>query len=313
MAHHHLRSTAATCHWGFFDAALKPVLSVKSGDEVTIETISGGPQQLPDPKRFHIPPEMHDVHANSERSLPGHILTGPVAIDGAEPGDVLEVEILEVKLRQDWGYNVIRPLAGILPDDFHESRLIHIPLDAEKMVGRMPWGLDLPLKPFFGVMGVAPPPAWGRVSSIQPRAFGGNLDNKELGAGAKLFLPVFVPGALFSCGDGHGVQGDGEVCITAIETALQGRFVFRLRKDLRMNYPRAETASHYITMFMDPDLDRCAENAVRDMIVLLGEKRNLSREDAYTLCSLAADLRVTQAVNGSKGVHCMIEKAIVHG
>ena len=313
MAHHHLRSAAATCHWGFFDAALKPVLSVKSGDEVTIETISGGPQQLPDPKRFHIPPEMHDVHANCERALPGHILTGPVAIDGAQPGDVLEVEILEVKLRQDWGYNVIRPLAGILPDDFHESRLIHIPLDAEKMVGRMPWGLDLPLKPFFGVMGVAPPPAWGRVSSIQPRAFGGNLDNKELGAGAKLFLPVFVPGALFSCGDGHGVQGDGEVCITAIETALKGRFVFRLRKDLRMNYPRAETASHYITMFMDPDLDRCAENAVRDMIVLLGEKRNLSREDAYTLCSLAADLRVTQAVNGSKGVHCMIEKAIVHG
>ena len=313
MAHHHLRSAAATCHWGFFDAALKPVLTVRSGDEVTIETISGGPQQLPDPKRFHIPPEMHDVHANSERSLPGHILTGPVAIEGAEVGDVLEVDILDVKLRQDWGYNVIRPLAGILPDDFHEARLIHIPLDAAKMTGRLPWGLDLPLKPFFGVMGVAPPPAWGRVSSIQPRAFGGNLDNKELGAGAKLFLPVFVPGALFSCGDGHGVQGDGEVCITAIETALQGRFAFRLRKDLRLRYPRAETATHYITMFMDPDLDRCAENAVRDMIVLLGEKRNLSREDAYTLCSLAADLRITQAVNGSKGVHCMIEKALVHG
>jgi acetamidase/formamidase len=313
MAHHHLRSAAATCHWGFFDAALKPVLTVKSGDEVTIETISGDQRVLPDPKRFHIPPEMHDVHANSERSLPGHILTGPVAIEGAEVGDVLEVEILEVRLRQDWGYNVIRPLAGILPDDFHEARLIHIPLDAQKMVGHMPWGLELPLKPFFGVMGVAPPSAWGRVSSIQPRAFGGNLDNKELGAGAKLYLPVFVPGALFSCGDGHGAQGDGEVCITAIETALQGRFAFRLRKDLRLKYPRAETATHYVTMFMDPDLDRCAENAVRDMIVLLGEKRNLSREDAYTLCSLAADLRVTQAVNGSKGVHCMIEKAIVHG
>jgi acetamidase/formamidase len=313
MAHHHLQSTAATCHWGFFDATLTPVLSVKSGDEVTIETISGDPRVLPDPKRFHIPPEMHDVHANCERPLPGHILTGPVAVEDAQVGDVLEVDILEVKLRQDWGYNVIRPLAGILPDDFHEVRLIHIPLDAEKMVGRMPWGLDLPLKPFFGVMGVAPPPAWGRLSSIQPRAFGGNLDNKELGAGAKLFLPVFAPGALFSCGDGHGVQGDGEVCITAIETALQGRFAFKLRKDLRLKYPRAETATHYITMYMDPDLDRCAENAVRDMIVLLGEKRNLSREDAYTLCSLAADLRVTQAVNGSKGVHCMIEKAIVHG
>jgi len=313
MTDHHLRAGAATCHWGFFDAALKPALVVRSGDEVTVDTISGGPQQLPDASRFHIPPEMKEVHDKSERMLPGHILTGPIAIDGAMPGDVLEIEILEVKLRQDWGYNIIRPLAGILPDDFHEPRLIHIPLDAQKMVGRLPWGLDLPLKPFFGVMGVAPPPAWGRVTSIVPRAFGGNLDNKELGAGAKLFLPVFMPGALFSCGDGHGVQGDGEVCITAIETALEGRFAFKLRKDLRLNYPRAETASHYITMFTDPDLDRCAENAVRDMIALLGEKRNLSREDAYTLCSLAADLRVTQAVNGSKGIHCMIEKSVVHG
>ena len=172
----------------------------------------------------------------------------------------------------------------------------------------MPWGLDLPLKPFFGVMGVAPPPAWGRITSLIPRAMGGNLDNKELGAGAKLYLPVFVPGALFSCGDGHGVQGDGEVCVTAIETALQGRFRLTLRKDLRLDYPRAETPTHYMTMAMDPDLDQCVVRALRDMIVLLGEKRNLSREDAYTLCSLAADLRVTQTVNGSKGIHCMIAK-----
>jgi acetamidase/formamidase len=134
-----------------------------------------------------------------------------------------------------------------------------------------------------------------------------------IGAGAKLYLPVFVPGALFSCGDGHGVQGDGEVCVTAIETALQGRFRLTLRKDLRLNYPRAETQTHYMTMAMDPDLDQCVVRALRDMIVLLGEKRNLSREDAYTLCSLAADLRVTQTVNGSKGIHCMIEKAVVHG
>jgi acetamidase/formamidase len=142
---------------------------------------------------------------------------------------------------------------------------------------------------------------------------GGNLDNKELGAGAKLYLPVFVPGALFSCGDGHGVQGDGEVCVTAIETALQGRFRLTLRNDLRLAYPRAETPTHYMTMAMDPDLDQCVVRALRDMIVLLGEKRNLSREDAYTLCSLAADLRVTQTVNGSKGIHCMIEKTVVHG
>jgi acetamidase/formamidase len=268
---------------------------------------------LPDRSRFHIPPELDAVHANNERMVPGHILTGPIAIDGAEPGDVLEVDILDIKLRQDWGFNLFRPLMGTLPDDFPDFRLINIPLDEKRMVGRLPWGLDLPLKPFFGVMGVSPPPSWGRITSLIPRAMGGNIDNKELTPGAKLYLPVFVPGALFSCGDGHGAQGDGEVCVTAIETALQGRFKFTLRKDLRFIYPRAETQTHYITMAMDPDLDQCVVRALRDMIVLLGEKRGLSREDAYTLCSLAADLRVTQTVNGSKGIHCMIEKAIAHG
>ncbi|MDA9443517.1 amidase [Bradyrhizobium sp. CCBAU 51745] len=313
MTHHHLHASAETCHWGFFEASLKPVLTVASGDEVTVDTISGGPEVIPDRSRFHVPPEMTEVHAKSDRMVPGHILTGPIAVGGAEPGDVLQVDILDVKLRQDWGWNLIKPLAGTLPDDFHETRLLNIPLDRARMVGRMPWGLDLPLKPFFGVMGVSPPASWGRISSLVPRAMGGNLDNKELGAGATLYLPVFVPGAMFSCGDGHGVQGDGEVCVTAIETALSGRFRLTLRKDLRFAYPRAETPTHYITMAMDPDLDQCAVRALRDMIALLGETRNLSREDAYTLCSLAADLRVTQTVNGSKGIHCMIEKAIVHG
>ena len=313
MPHHHLRSSPETCHWGYFDANLKPVLTIASGDEVTIETVSGGPEVVPDKSRFHVPPELVDIHTKCERILQGHILTGPVAVAGAEPGDVLEVDILDVQLRQDWGCNLIRPLSGTLPDDFLETRILNIPLDRERMVGRMPWGLDLPLKPFFGVMGVAPPPAWGRITSLIPRAMGGNLDNKELDAGAKLYLPVFVPGALFSCGDGHGVQGDGEVCVTAIETALQGRFRLTLRKDLRLEYPRAETPDHYMTMAMDPDLDQCVVRALRDMIVLLGEKRNLSREDAYTLCSLAADLRVTQTVNGSKGIHCMIAKTVVHG
>jgi len=313
MTHHHLHASPATCHWGFFEAKLKPVLAIDSGDEVTIDTITGGPDVLPDRSRFHIPPELDAVHANNERMVPGHILTGPIAIAGAEPGDVLEVDILDIKLRQDWGFNLFRPLMGTLPDDFPEYRQINIPLDAKRMVGHMPWGLELPLKPCFGVMGVAPPSSWGRITSLVPRAMGGNIDNKELTPGAKLYLPVFVPGALFSCGDGHGAQGDGEVCVTAIETALQGRFRFTLRKDLRFTYPRAETPTHYITMAMDPDLDQCVVRALRDMIVLLGEKRGLSREDAYTLCSLAADLRVTQTVNGSKGIHCMIEKAIAHG
>lgn len=310
MTHHTLTVSPETCHWGFFDAALAPRLTVASGDSVTIETVTGAPEMLP-PAGFHVPPELLAVHAQAERMLPGHILTGPVAVEGAEPGDVLEVRIDAVGLRQDWGYNVIRPLAGTLQDDFHETRHITIPLDREAMVGKLPWGLDLPLKPFFGVMGVAPPPAWRRITSIVPRAHGGNIDNKELVAGATLFLPVFVPGGLFSCGDGHGAQGDGEVCVTAIETALTGTFTFILRKDLGFCYPRAETPTHYITMGMDPDLDQCAVRALRDMIVLLGEKAGLSREDAYTLCSLAADLRVTQTVNGSKGIHCMIDKTLV--
>lgn len=313
MPHHYVAASPKTCHWGFFEAKLKPVLRIASGDEVTIDTVSGSPEVIPDRSKFHVPPELDAIHNENERMLPGHILTGPIAVADAEPGDVLQVDILDIQLRQDWGWNVIRPLMGTLPEDFPEQRLVNIPLDAKRMVGRMPWGLDLPLKPFFGVMGVSPPPAWGRISSLVPRAMGGNIDLKELVPGTKLFLPVFVPGAMFSCGDGHGAQGDGEVCVTAIETALQGRFRFVLRKDLNFSTPRAETPTHYITMAMHPDLDRCAENALRDMIVLLGEQRGLSREDAYMLCSLAADLHVTQTVNGSKGIHCMIEKTIVHG
>jgi acetamidase/formamidase len=277
---------------------------------VTIDTVTGPPAHVPK-SGFYVPPELAEIHERAERSLPGHILTGPVAVAGARPGQVLEVRVLEVALRQDWGYNLIRPLAGTLPDDFHETRLLHIPLDMEKRVAQLPWGTILPLRPFFGVMGVAPPAAWGRITSIIPRAHGGNLDNKELIPGATLYLPVFVEGALFSCGDGHGVQGDGEVCVTAIETALTGTFELILRDDLAFTYPRAETPTHFITMGMDPDLDQCVVIALRDMIRLVCERSNLSREDAYTLCSLAADLRVTQTVNGSKGIHVMLAKSLV--
>jgi acetamidase/formamidase len=312
MTHHHLKASGATCHWGFFDAALKPKLVIASGDTVTVDTVTGAPEVHPKQgSGFTTPPEIADVHAHAEKTLPGHILTGPIAVEGAKPGHVLEVRIEDIQLRQDWGYNVIRPLAGTLQSDFHATRLLHIPLDLNAKVGKLPWGLELELAPFFGVMGTAPPPAWGRVTSIVPRAFGGNLDNKEMVAGATIFLPVFVGGGLFSCGDGHAAQGDGEVCVTAIETALQGRFTFILREDLAFTYPRAETPTHYLTMGMDPDLDRCAEMALRDMIVLIGEVAGLSREDAYTLCSIAADLRVTQTVNGSKGIHCMLAKKLL--
>lgn len=307
-----LKASPETCAWGYFDATLPPALEVESGETVVIETVSGGPEHTPPRDAgFHIPPELFEIHARSDRQLPGHILTGPVAVAGAKPGHVLEVQIVDVKLRQDWGWNLIRPLSGTLPDDFQTGRVENIPLDLDAMTARLSWGLELPLKPFFGVMGVAPPVNWGRISTIQPRAHGGNIDNKELVAGTTLYLPVFSEGALFSCGDGHGAQGDGEVCVTAIETALEGTFRLVLRGDLDLSYPRAETPTHLITMGMHEDLDRCAEMALRDMISWIVARTGLSREDAYMLCSLAGDLRITQTVNGNKGVHMMMERTLL--
>ncbi len=299
-----------TCHWGYFDAALSPVATIASGDEVTINTVSGGPQALPG-EGFHVPPELLALHAEGPPAMPGHILTGPVAVEGAKRGDVLQVDILDVQLRQDWGYNFIRPLAGTLPHDFDETHMNILRLDDENGVAEMPWGLKLPLAPFFGVMAVAPPPQWGRISTIEPRAHGGNLDNKELVAGTTLYLPVHTEGALFSCGDGHGAQGDGEVCVTAIETALQGRFRLTVRKDLDLDYPQAETPTHLITMGMHADLDVCVEMALRRMITEIAARVGISRAEAYMLCSLAGDLRITQTVNREKGVHMMMEKALL--
>jgi acetamidase/formamidase len=251
------------------------------------------------------------VHQKNDRFAGApHILTGPVAVEGAEPGNVLQVDILDIKLRQDWGFNLIRPLGGTLPDEFPEGRILNIPLDAEKMIGRLPFGVDIPLKPFFGIMGVAPPKNWGRCTSVIPRSFGGNIDNKQLVAGTTLYLPVHVAGANFSCGDGHGAQGDGEVCLTAIETALQGKFRLTVRKDMVLKQPRAETPTHVITMGFDTSLDRAMETALREMIDYLVETKNITRMNAYTLCSVGVDFHVTQTVNTSKGVHGMLPKAL---
>ena len=310
MATHRLDAGPDTVHWGFFDAALKPLITVDSGDTVTFSTVSGHPNQVPKPgSGLAIPPALSAIHEKLQPKLGGpHILTGPVAVRGAKAGQVLEVRIKSIELNYDWGYNTVRPLAGALPDDFHEMRVMHIPLDKKRNVGTLPWGLELPLKPFFGIMAVAPPPGWGAIPTQPPRKNGGNMDNKELVAGTTLYLPVHVDGALFSCGDGHGVQGDGEVCVTAIETGLIGTFELIVRPDMKLEWPMAETPTHIMTMGFDPDLDDCVVIALRDMIKLICARTNLSREDAYTLCSLAADLRVTQVVNGTKGIHVMLEK-----
>jgi acetamidase/formamidase len=239
------------------------------------------------------------------------MLTGPIHVDGALPGNVLQIDILEITPVDRWGYVAIMPLKGTLPDAFDEPAIMHPVIDLDRGTARLPWGTDITLDPFFGVIAVAPPPHWGRCSSIQPRKFGGNLDNKELRAGSTLYLPVFNEGALFSAGDGHGVQGDGEVCVTALETGLRGTFRLTVRCDLDYAYPFAETATHLISMGLHAELDEAARIAVREMIAHIRRRSSLSREEAYMLCSLAADLRVTQTVDGEKGCHMLLAKALL--
>ncbi len=311
---HRLTSVPEHLHWGAFSAEFPAAIEVAPGDQVVIETISGGPDQIPEEKRDTLLADHAAFIADGRKPiLPGHILTGPVAVRSAEPGDVLEVRIIDVQLRQDWAWNMIMPLKGSLPEDFPAKRVIPIELDDDAGTATPPWGIELPVKPFFGVMGVAPPAEWGTITSIVPQPHGGNLDIKELGAGATVYFPVYNAGGMFSTGDGHALQGDGESCLSAAETALIGTFEFHVRKDLSLNMPRAETAAHYITIGVDVDLDDAAKQALRDMIVLITERTNLSREDAYSLISLAGDVRISQLVNVNKGCHVMLPKAALHG
>ena len=310
---HHLAASSKTCHWGNFAADIPPVLQISSGDSVVVEAISGAPAVVPK-SGFYVPSAYEDIHQNLDPPFKGgHILTGPIRVSGAGAGDTLEVRVRDIKLGTDWGWNYIRPLSGALYEDFHEYKLIHVPLDSERMRARMPWGVELPLSPFFGVMGTAPPSDWGMVRSIEPRAFGGNLDCKELGIGARIFFPVFVEGANFSAGDGHALQGDGEVNVTAIETALTGTFEFHLHKNKPLDLPYAETDTHYITLGLDPDLDQAAKQALREMIKLATARTNLTKEDVYALLSICGDLRISQVVNGVKGCHVMLAKEHLHG
>jgi len=316
MAIHSVAATPETITWGIFDAAVPPVLTVESGDTVVLECVSGAPDVLPDAKSgFTVPPALLAIHASNPPRLGPHILTGPVAIAGAEPGDMLEVRIDRIELGADWGFCGFRPLFGTLPEDFPDRFLTHIAVDRARGIGRLPYGVELTLAPFFGVMGVAPPPSFGPISTKEPRQHGGNLDNKELTAGTTLFLPVWVPGANFSAGDGHGVQGDGEVCINALEMCLTGTFTFTLHKrhgsEALLTQPRGETATHYISMGMNEDLDQAMKQALREMISFICARSNLSREEAYQFCSLAVDFHVTQTVNGEKGVHGLLKKGVL--
>src|ERR1044072_640950 len=313
-ATHTLKPTPKTVAWGGYEAATAPVLRIKSGDTVEVHTlITSTPPRL---EGAGVPPDqieqaLRDIFKEVTNKGPGgHILTGPIYIEGAEPGDVLEVQIKSIKLAIPYAYNAFSPGRGFLPEDFPYAKMKIIPLDEKRMVARFSDTIEIPLRPFFGSLGVAPPETSGRISSAPPWIHAGNLDNKELVAGTTLFIPVHAKGALFLAGDGHAAQGNGEVDITALETSLIGTFQFIVRKDMRLRWPRAETATHFITMGIHEDLSEATKMAVREMIDFLVNEKHLSRDDAYMLTSAAADLSITQLVDGNKGVHAMIAKTI---
>jgi acetamidase/formamidase len=295
--------------WGYLEAQRTPVLSVASGDIVTLHSFpAGGAETLPADRQLVDPDYLKALDTLPQGPGP-HFITGPVHVRGAVPGDALQIDILDVKVRQDWGFAAILPLLGTLPDEFTDYEIVHALIDRRRNVATMPWGTELPLAPFFGILATAPPAAWGRVGSPVPRAFGGNMDNKELRPGSTLYLPVFNEGALFYAGDGHAVQGDGEVSITALETGVTGTFRLTVRKDMSLTWPFAETATHLMSIGLDEDLDDAAKQAVREMVAHICARSDLTRNQAYMLCSLAGNLRVTQMVDGNKGVHMLFPKA----
>ena len=312
---HRLEATPSTVAYGYYWSAAAPVLRIASGDIIDVDTLlTNNPTGLaragvPDAK---IQASLKAIvgEVTGDRKGPGgHILTGPVFVEGAEPGDVLEVKILSIDLPIDYGYN---GCSGYLPDNCEKDVPAKIlALDRQHMTAEFEPGIVIPLRPFYGSMGVAPAPDAGRVSSVPPGRHAGNLDNRELVASSTLYIPVFAPGALFEIGDGHAAQGDGEVDQTAIETSLRGRIQLTVRKDMKLTWPRAETATDYISMATDPDLVVATKGAIQEMIDFLVAEKKLTRHRAYQLVSIAGHVAVTQLVDKPNlGVHVRMPKSI---
>jgi acetamidase/formamidase len=314
-ATHRLEATPATVAYGYYWSEATAALRIASGDIIDVDTLlTNTPAGLakagvPDEK---IQPSLKAVveQVTGERKGPGgHILTGPVYVEGAEPGDVLEVKILSISLPLDYGYNGCK---GFVPENCEPDAPYHIlPLDRKRMTAEFAPGIVVPLHPFFGSMGVAPAAQDGRVSSNPPGRHAGNLDNRELVAGSTLYIPVFTRGALFEIGDGHAAQGDGEVDQTAIETSLRGRIQLTVRKDLKLTWPRAETATDYISMATDPDLAVATRLAIQEMVSFLVAEKKLTPHLAYQLISIAGNVAVTQLVDKPNlGVHVRMPKSV---
>jgi acetamidase/formamidase len=307
-----LNSTSSTVAYGYYWSEASPVIKIHSGDFVKVHTLlTNTPERLEAAgvPSDQIEKELRDVQTVKDRGPGFHVLTGPIYIEEADSGDVLEVRFQSIELAIPYGYNAIGQ-NGFLSDEIFVRKVRIIKLDKEKMIGYFAPGIEIPLHPFFGSVGVAPPKAAGRWSSAPPWIHAGNLDNKELVAGSSLFIPVHVKGALFEIGDGHAAQGNGEVDITAIETSLIGNLQFIVHKGKTIQWPRGETATHIITMGCDRDLNAATRIAVREMIHYLMEEKKMTEADAYMLCSVAADVDITELVDGNVGVHCMLSKSI---
>ena len=317
---HELKVTPQTVTWGRYDADAKPALTVADGDTVTVHTVlTNSPTGLEKAgvKPADVEPELREVFDHvpaAERGPGGHVLTGPIYVQGAQPGDMLEVRIERIDLAIPYSYNAFRYGAGLLTDDFLAGRTRITPLDRRTMTAAFAPGVTVPLHPFFGSMGTAPPPETGRLDSAPPTALnGGNMDNKALVAGTSVFLPVNVPGALFFVGDGHAAQGDGEVDITALETSLVGRLTFHVVHQPRFRTPWAETPTRWIVMGFDDDLAHATRKAVRGGVDWLVAQKGMTREDAYQLLSVAGDVAVTEIVDRNKTVQISIPKAVFSG
>lgn len=303
---YHLPATRDTLH-GHFSRQLPPVLTIESGDTVIYTTLDAGWGLEPFTGGAYKPRrEMVDRPFGEHDS--GHALTGPIRITGAEPGMTLEIQIRAIRPAA-WG----ACLAGGWPSSFNErlgvvgDGIVHAwTLDPDTMTGRNHLGYEIALRPFMGVMGM-PPREDGVHSTIPPRVWGGNLDCKELVAGSTLYLPISVPGALFSVGDGHAVQGDGEVSGTAIECPMEHvELTFVLREDFPVSGPVAQTPNGWLTMGFERDLNEATYTALESMLFLMQRFYGIDKRNALALASLAVDLRITQIVNEACGVHALL-------
>ena len=317
-----LSSTPDTVLWGYLAANVPPVLTIDSGASVKIDTVSHQGLTTPqDPLTFFtshgvnpddVLSDAQNIYQHLKRPKGGgvHILTGPIYLQDAEPGDMLEVRILDIQFRVPYGVNNTGPGRGVLPDLLQTPTPKLLRFDFGRNVALFSKEIAIPLRPFMGIMAVSPPENMGMVSSTPPGVWGGNMDLKALHKGATLFLPVFNDGAQFFTGDGHGAQGDGEVDGGAIEVSLAPTLQFILHKEKHIASPMAETTTHFVAMGMHVDLNEANRLAVKSAVDFLVRTKHLTEADAYALASLAIDFRVGEAVDIVNLVYANIPKAL---